>query len=70
VTVMAPVLDDDVVVAFARDGAIFFDFLSVHGAPGFRYPSRRRILSLGVMPCAGPSLRITLFRASSRAAVD
>jgi ectoine hydroxylase-related dioxygenase (phytanoyl-CoA dioxygenase family) len=26
--------------------AIFFDFLSVHGAPGFPYPSRRRVLSL------------------------
>jgi ectoine hydroxylase-related dioxygenase (phytanoyl-CoA dioxygenase family) len=26
--------------------AIFFDFLAVHGAPGFLYPGRRRILSL------------------------
>ena len=26
--------------------AIFFDFLSVHGAPGFPYTGRRRILSL------------------------
>ena len=26
--------------------AIFFDFLTVHGAPGFGYRSRRRILSL------------------------
>jgi ectoine hydroxylase-related dioxygenase (phytanoyl-CoA dioxygenase family) len=26
--------------------AIFFDFLSVHGAPGFPYPGRRRVLSL------------------------
>jgi len=26
--------------------AIFFDFLTVHGAPGFRHPGRRRILSL------------------------
>jgi ectoine hydroxylase-related dioxygenase (phytanoyl-CoA dioxygenase family) len=26
--------------------AIFFDFLTVHGAPGFGYSSRRRILSL------------------------
>ena len=26
--------------------AIFFDFLTVHGAPGFPYRSRRRILSL------------------------
>jgi ectoine hydroxylase-related dioxygenase (phytanoyl-CoA dioxygenase family) len=26
--------------------AIFFDFLSVHGAPGFPYAGRRRILSL------------------------
>ena len=26
--------------------AIFFDFLTVHGAPGFPYPTRRRVLSL------------------------
>jgi hypothetical protein len=26
--------------------AIFFDFLTVHGAPGFGYPTRRRSLSL------------------------
>jgi ectoine hydroxylase-related dioxygenase (phytanoyl-CoA dioxygenase family) len=26
--------------------AVFFDFLTVHGAPGFPYSSRRRILSL------------------------
>ena len=26
--------------------AIFFDFLTVHGAPGFSYPGRRRVLSL------------------------
>lgn len=26
--------------------AIFFDFLTVHGAPGFRYGTRRRVLSL------------------------
>ena len=26
--------------------AIFFDFLTVHGAPGFPYSSRRRVLSL------------------------
>jgi ectoine hydroxylase-related dioxygenase (phytanoyl-CoA dioxygenase family) len=26
--------------------AIFFDFLTVHGAPGFPFPGRRRILSL------------------------
>ena len=26
--------------------AIFFDFLTVHGAPGFLHPGRRRILSL------------------------
>jgi ectoine hydroxylase-related dioxygenase (phytanoyl-CoA dioxygenase family) len=26
--------------------AVFFDFLSVHGAPGFPYVGRRRILSL------------------------
>jgi len=30
----------------APGDAIFFDFLTVHGAPGFRYDSRRRILSL------------------------
>jgi hypothetical protein len=27
--------------------AIFFDFLTVHGAPGFPYQSRRRVLSSG-----------------------
>jgi ectoine hydroxylase-related dioxygenase (phytanoyl-CoA dioxygenase family) len=63
---MEPVLADDKVAAFARDGvvclrsgafdirtfglqpgdAIFFDFLIVHGAPGFLHPGRRRILSL------------------------
>ena len=26
--------------------AIFFDFLTLHGAPGFPYPGRRRVLSL------------------------
>lgn len=26
--------------------AIFFDFLSVHGAPGFPFPGPRRVLSL------------------------
>ncbi len=26
--------------------AIFFDFLTVHGAPGFLFPGRRRVLSL------------------------
>jgi ectoine hydroxylase-related dioxygenase (phytanoyl-CoA dioxygenase family) len=26
--------------------AIFFDFLAVHGAPGFPFPGRRRVLSL------------------------
>lgn len=26
--------------------AIFFDFLTVHGAPGFPFPGRRRVLSL------------------------
>jgi ectoine hydroxylase-related dioxygenase (phytanoyl-CoA dioxygenase family) len=26
--------------------AVFFDFLTVHGAPGFPYPGRRRVLSL------------------------
>jgi ectoine hydroxylase-related dioxygenase (phytanoyl-CoA dioxygenase family) len=30
----------------APGDAIFFDFLTVHGAPGFPYPGRRRILSL------------------------
>jgi ectoine hydroxylase-related dioxygenase (phytanoyl-CoA dioxygenase family) len=30
----------------APGDAIFFDFLSVHGAPGFPYPGRRRVLSL------------------------
>jgi ectoine hydroxylase-related dioxygenase (phytanoyl-CoA dioxygenase family) len=30
----------------APGDAIFFDFLTVHGAPGFPYGSRRRILSL------------------------
>jgi ectoine hydroxylase-related dioxygenase (phytanoyl-CoA dioxygenase family) len=32
--------------ALAPGDAIFFDFLTVHGAPGFPYPSRRRVLSL------------------------
>ena len=32
--------------ALAPGDAIFFDFLTVHGAPGFPYPGRRRILSL------------------------
>ena len=30
----------------APGDAIFFDFLTVHGAPGFRHDTRRRILSL------------------------
>src|SRR5207247_3248706 len=30
----------------APGDAIFFDFLTVHAAPGFPYPGRRRILSL------------------------
>ena len=30
----------------APGDAIFFDFLTVHGAPGFPYRSRRRVLSL------------------------
>jgi len=30
----------------APGDAIFFDFLTVHGAPGFPYPGRRRVLSL------------------------
>jgi ectoine hydroxylase-related dioxygenase (phytanoyl-CoA dioxygenase family) len=32
--------------ALAPGDAIFFDFLTVHGAPGFPYQSRRRVLSL------------------------
>ena len=32
--------------ALAPGDAIFFDFLAVHGAPGFPYPGRRRVLSL------------------------
>jgi len=30
----------------APGDAIFFDFLTVHGAPGFRFTGRRRVLSL------------------------
>jgi ectoine hydroxylase-related dioxygenase (phytanoyl-CoA dioxygenase family) len=30
----------------APGDAIFFDFLTVHGAPGFPYQGRRRVLSL------------------------
>lgn len=30
----------------APGDAIFFDFLTVHGAPGFPFPGRRRVLSL------------------------
>ena len=30
----------------APGDAIFFDFLTVHGAPGFPYAARRRVLSL------------------------
>jgi ectoine hydroxylase-related dioxygenase (phytanoyl-CoA dioxygenase family) len=30
----------------APGDAIFFDFLTVHGAPGFPHPGRRRVLSL------------------------
>lgn len=30
----------------APGDAIFFDFLTVHGAPGFAFPGRRRVLSL------------------------
>jgi ectoine hydroxylase-related dioxygenase (phytanoyl-CoA dioxygenase family) len=30
----------------APGDAIFFDFLTVHGAPGFAHPGRRRVLSL------------------------
>jgi len=32
--------------ALAPGDAIFFDFLTMHGAPGFPYPGRRRVLSL------------------------
>jgi ectoine hydroxylase-related dioxygenase (phytanoyl-CoA dioxygenase family) len=32
--------------------AIFFDFLTVHGAPGFTYPGRRRVLSLRYLSAA------------------
>lgn len=32
--------------ALAPGDAIFFDFLTVHGAPGFPHPGRRRVLSL------------------------
>ncbi len=32
--------------------AIFFDFLTVHGAPGFPYPGRRRVLSLRYLSAA------------------
>jgi len=31
---------------------IFFDFLTVHGAPGFPYPGRRRVLSLRYLSAA------------------
>ena len=33
--------------------AIFFDFLTVHGAPGFAHPGRRRILSLRYLSADG-----------------
>jgi hypothetical protein len=43
-------VDEKLVAAFAADGvacdAIFFDFLTVHGAPGFPFEGRRRVLSL------------------------
>jgi ectoine hydroxylase-related dioxygenase (phytanoyl-CoA dioxygenase family) len=32
--------------SLAPGDGIFFDFLSVHGAPGFPHPGRRRVLSL------------------------
>jgi ectoine hydroxylase-related dioxygenase (phytanoyl-CoA dioxygenase family) len=32
--------------SLAPGDAIFFDFLTVHGAPGFPHPGRRRVLSL------------------------
>src|ERR1700748_2468762 len=34
--------------------AIFFDFLTAHGAPGFPHPGRRRILSLRYLSAGGP----------------
>ena len=36
----------------APGDAIFFDFLTVHGAPGFPYPGRRRVLSLRYLSAA------------------
>jgi ectoine hydroxylase-related dioxygenase (phytanoyl-CoA dioxygenase family) len=38
--------------ALAPGDAIFFDFLTVHGAPGFPYPGRRRVLSLRYLSAA------------------
>jgi len=32
--------------SLAPGDAVFFDFLTVHGAPGFAHPGRRRVLSL------------------------
>jgi ectoine hydroxylase-related dioxygenase (phytanoyl-CoA dioxygenase family) len=32
--------------SLAPGDAVFFDFLTVHGAPGFPHPGRRRVLSL------------------------
>ena len=56
--------------------AIFFDFLTVHGAPGFPRPGRRRILSLRYLsadvrhaPAPGaPRRRSTTWTPSSRSA--
>jgi ectoine hydroxylase-related dioxygenase (phytanoyl-CoA dioxygenase family) len=39
----------------APGDAIFFDFLTVHGAPGFPHPGRRRVLSLRYLS-ASPKL--------------
>jgi ectoine hydroxylase-related dioxygenase (phytanoyl-CoA dioxygenase family) len=36
----------------APGDAVFFDFLTVHGAPGFPYPGRRRVLSLRYLSAA------------------
>src|ERR1700749_4478966 len=33
--------------------ALFFDFLTVHGAPGFPHPGRRRVLSLRYLSAGG-----------------
>src|SRR6201993_4356887 len=40
--------------SLAPGDAIFFDFLAVHGAPGFPHPGRRRILSLRYLSAGAP----------------